>query len=105
MYYYIFRGDTMLVDTTQIMPITQLQKTLTQTVRKIAKDKQPVFIMKNNTMEAVLMPFDRYEKLSKLEEMEELKEHKEIYSMVQERMSHYDSSKNVSLSSLMNNEV
>lgn len=37
----------MLVETTQIMPITQLQKTLTQTVRQIAKDKQPVFIMKN----------------------------------------------------------
>ena len=37
----------MLVETTQIMTITQLQKTLTQTVRQIAKDKQPVFIMKN----------------------------------------------------------
>lgn len=36
----------MMVDTAQIMPITQLQKTLTQTVRKISEDKQPVFIMK-----------------------------------------------------------
>ena len=53
----------MLVETAQIMPITQLQKTLTQTVRKISEDKQPVFIMKNNIMEAVIMPFDRYEKL------------------------------------------
>ena len=79
------------------MPITQLQKTLTQTVRKISEDKQPVFIMKNNTMEAVIMSFDRYEKLAELEELEE---QKEIYSMVQERMSHYDASKNVSWSSL-----
>ena len=78
----------MLVETTQIMPITQLQKTLTQTVRQIAKDKQPVFI-----------PFDRYEKLSELEELEE---HKEIFSMVQDRLSHYDASKTVSLSSLRN---
>ena len=89
----------MMVDTAQIMPITQLQKTLTQTVRKISEDKQPVFIMKNNTMEAVIMSFDRYEKLTELEELEE---QKEIYSMVQERMSHYDSTKNVSWSSLRN---
>ena len=87
----------MLVDTAQIMPITQLQKTLTQTVRKISEDHQPVFIMKNNVMEAVMIPFERYEKLSELEELEE---HKEIFSMVQERMSHYDTSKSVSLSSL-----
>lgn len=87
----------MLVETAQIMPITQLQKTLTQTVRKISEDHQPVFIMKNNVMEAVMIPFERYEKLSQLEELEE---HKEIFSMVQERMSRYDASKSVSWSSL-----
>lgn len=87
----------MLVETAQIMPITQLQKTLTQTVRKILEDQQPVFIMKNNVMEAVMIPFERYEKLSQLEELEE---HKEIFSMVQERMSRYDASKSVSWSSL-----
>ncbi len=87
----------MLVETAQIMPITQLQKTLTQTVRKISEDQQPVFIMKNNVMEAVMIPFERYEKLSQLEELEE---HKEIFSMVQERMSRYDASKSVSWSSL-----
>ena len=75
----------MMIDTAKIIPITQLQKTLTQTVRKISEDKQPVFIIKNNTMEAVIMPFDRYEKLAKLEELEE---QKEIYTLVQERMSH-----------------
>ena len=89
----------MLVETAQIMPITQLQKTLTQTVRKMSEDKQPVFIMKNNIMEAVMIPFDRYEKLSKLEELEE---HKEIFSTVQDRMKHYDASKTVSWSSLRN---
>jgi len=54
------RGDKMLVETAQIMSTTQLQKTLTQTVRKISEDKQPCFIMKNNIMEAVIMPFDRF---------------------------------------------
>ena len=89
----------MLVETAQIIPITRLQKNLTQTVRKLSKDKQPVFIMKNNNMEAVMIPFDRYEKLSALEELEE---HKEIFSMVQDRMSRYDASKTVSWSSLRN---
>ena len=89
----------MLVETSQIMPITQLQKTLAQTVRKISEDHKPVSIMKDNIMEAVMIPFDRYEKLSELEELEE---HKEIFSMVQDRLSHYDASKTVSLSSLRN---
>lgn len=48
----------MLVETSQIMPITQLQKTLTQTVRKISEDHKPVSIMKDNIMEAVMIPFD-----------------------------------------------
>lgn len=92
----------MLVETSQIMPITQLQKTLAQTVRKISEDHKPVSIMKDNIMEAVMIPFDRYEKLSELEELEE---HKEIFSEVQERMSRYDASKSVSLSSLRKNEL
>lgn len=92
----------MLVETSQIMPITQLQKTLAQTVRKISEDHKPVSIMKDNIMEAVMIPFDRYKKLSELEELEE---HKEIFSEVQERMSRYDASKSVSLSSLRKNEL
>ena len=55
--------------------------------------------MKNNIIEAVMIPFDRYEKLSELEELEE---YKEIFSIVQDRLSHYDVSKTVSLSSLQN---
>ena len=50
-------------------------------------------------MEAVIMLFDRYEKLSELEELEE---HKEIFSMIQDRLNHYDSSKTVSSSALRN---
>ena len=45
-----------MVDTAQIIPITQLQKTLTQTVRKITEDKQPVFIMKNGSCYDVIRP-------------------------------------------------
>ena len=44
----------MLVETSQMMPITKLQKSLTQTVRNISENKETVFILKNNAMEAVM---------------------------------------------------
>ena len=47
----------MLVETSQMMPITKLQKSLTQTVRNISENKETVFILKNNVMEAVMIPF------------------------------------------------
>lgn len=42
------------------MPITKLQKTLTQTVRNVSENKETVFILKNNAMEAVMIPFKRF---------------------------------------------
>ena len=58
----------MLVETERLMPITKLQKELTQTVRKIAETNEAVYILKNNNMEAVMLPFSQYEYLSALEE-------------------------------------
>mgnify|MGYP001008461641 FL=1 len=59
----------MLVESTRIMPITRLQKELTQTVRELADTGEPVYILKNNNMEAVIVPFEEYEYLNRLEEM------------------------------------
>ena len=87
----------MLVETSKIISITRLQKELTQTVRKLDEDKQPVYIMKNNALAGVLIPFEKYEYLSSLEE---LVEHKEIYSMVNERLANYDEAKSVDWNSL-----
>ena len=87
----------MMVETANMMPITKLQKTLTQTVRKLSENKNPVFILKNNAMEAVLMSFERYEYLSQLEE---LVEHQEIFATVNARMKNYDPSKSISLDDL-----
>ena len=50
----------MLVETSQMMPITKLQKSLTQTVRNVSENKETVFILKNNAMEAVMIPFEKY---------------------------------------------
>ena len=87
----------MLVETSQMMPITKLQKSLTQTVRNISENKETVFILKNNAMEAVMIPFEKYEYLSVLEE---LFERMEISETVKNRMKNYDASKSVSWDSI-----
>lgn len=82
----------MLVESTRIMPITRLQKELTQTVRELTDSGEPVYILKNNNMEAVIVPFEEYEYLNKLEEMFE---YFEIDEMIKIRLDSYDIKKNV----------
>ena len=82
----------MLVETRRILPITRLQRELTQTVRELSETGEPVYILKNNIMEAVLLPFEEYEYLANLEEMFE---YFEIDDIVQKRLSGYDSRKNI----------
>jgi len=77
----------MLVETDRIMPITKLQKELTQTVRELSETGEPVYILKNNNMEAVMVPFSEYEYLTNLEEMFE---YYEINNMIKKRVKNYD---------------
>ena len=77
----------MLVETDRIMPITKLQKELTQTVRELSETGEPVYILKNNNMEAVMVPFSEYEYLTNLEEMFE---YYEINNMIKTRIRNYD---------------
>jgi len=76
----------MLVESDRIMPITRLQKELTQTVRELSDTGEPVYILKNNNMEAVMLTFDEYKHLTELEEMFE---YFEINEMVQDRLRNY----------------
>jgi len=69
------------------MPITKLQKELTQTVRELSETGEPVYILKNNNMEAVMVPFSEYEYLTNLEEMFE---YYEINNMIKTRIKNYD---------------
>lgn len=87
----------MLVETNQMMPITKLQKNLTQTIRKVAEEKKTVYILKNNVMEAVMIPFEKYEYLSALEEA---MENSEIAEMIKTRMKGYKESESVSWESV-----
>jgi PHD/YefM family antitoxin component YafN of YafNO toxin-antitoxin module len=83
----------MLIETKQMVPITRLQKELTQTVRELSDSGKAVYILKNNNMEAVLLSYDEYEYLKNIEEMFE---QFEIKSMVEKRLEKYDPKKNIS---------
>ncbi|MGP1454772.1 MAG: type II toxin-antitoxin system Phd/YefM family antitoxin [Treponema sp.] len=82
----------MLVETTKMVSITKLQKELTQAVRKVSEENEPVYILKNNNMAAVMIPFHQYEYLSMLGE---IFEHLEIAKQITLRMRNYDESKSV----------
>ena len=83
----------MLLETNQMIPVTKLQKELTKKVREIAETGEALYILKNNNMEAVMLPFEEYEYLHNLEE---LFEQMEIKSMLEERLSNYNPKNNKS---------
>jgi PHD/YefM family antitoxin component YafN of YafNO toxin-antitoxin module len=99
MYYNIYntiyynKEKFMLVETKQMVPITKLQKELTQTVRKLSDSGKAVYILKNNNMEAVLLSYQEYEYLKSLEE---IYEQYEIKIMVETRMEKYNPKNNIS---------
>ena len=87
----------MLVEPKQMIPITRLQKELTQTVRGLSNSGKAVYILKNNNMEAVLMSFQEYEYLK---DIEEIFERLDIKNCIEARMEKYDMKNNVSWKSI-----
>ncbi len=87
----------MLVDSEQILPITRLQKELTRKIRALSDSGKPLYILKNNNMEAVLVTFEEYEYLKNLEEMFE---YFELGSMLKKRMQGYNPENNTSWESV-----
>jgi PHD/YefM family antitoxin component YafN of YafNO toxin-antitoxin module len=83
----------MLVETKQMVPITRLQKELTQTVRKLSDSGKAIYILKNNNMEAVLLSYQEYEHLK---QVEEIFEQYEIKKMIETRMKKYNPKNNIS---------
>jgi PHD/YefM family antitoxin component YafN of YafNO toxin-antitoxin module len=82
----------MLVETDRMIPVTKLQKELTKRVRDISEGGSPLFILKNNEMEAVILAPAEYEYLMNLSE---LIEQYEINDVIVKRMRNYKRSKNV----------
>ena len=82
----------MLVESDRIVSITRLQKELTQTVRELSETGEPVYILKNNNMEAVMLTFEEYKHLSDLEEMFE---YFEIKDTIVDRLANYSLDKSI----------
>ena len=82
----------MMVETKQMIPITRLQKELTQTVRDLSDSGKAVYILKNNSMEAVMLSYKEYEHLKEIEEMFE---QFEIKNLVEIRLKNYEPQKNI----------
>jgi len=87
----------MLVEPKQMVPITRLQKELTQTVRNLSTSGKAVYIIKNSNLEAVLLSYSEYEHLK---EIEEIHERQEIKNIIENRMKNYDPKKNISWESI-----
>ena len=83
----------MLLETNQMIAVTKLQKELTKKVREISDTGVPLYIMKNNNMEAVMLSFREYEYLHNLEE---LFEQMEIKTILKERLGSYKPENNKS---------
>ena len=82
----------MLIETDKMIPVTKLQKELTKRVRDISEGGSPLFILKNNEMEAVMLAPAEYEYLMNLSA---LLEQFEIHDVIVKRMKNYKRSKNV----------
>lgn len=83
----------MLLESEQMIPVTRLQKELTKRVREVSETGQTLYILKNNHMEAVMMPFKEYEYLH---DLEEIFEQMEIKTMLENRLQTYDKIQNKS---------
>jgi len=82
----------MLLDTDRMIPITKLQKELTKRIRDISEGGSPLYVLKNNEMEAVMLAPAEYEYLMNLSE---LVEQYEINDVIIKRMKNYKRSKNI----------
>ncbi|HIJ60128.1 MAG TPA: type II toxin-antitoxin system Phd/YefM family antitoxin [Nitrospirae bacterium] len=83
----------MLINSDKMIPITKLQKTITQKVREIAETGEPVYILKNNELAAVIVSKEEYQALK---QAEDILEHLEIADMLEERLKDYNKSKSIS---------
>lgn len=81
----------MLLESEQMIPVTKLQRELTQRVREVSETGKNLYVLKNNNMEVVMMPFQEYERLH---DLEEIFEQLEIKTMLDRRLDSYDKSNN-----------
>lgn len=83
----------MIIDSSRMIPVTRLQKELPAKIREISSGGKPLYVLKNNHMEAVIVSAVEYEQLKNaLDVVEQF----EIGDIVKKRMKKYDRSQNIS---------
>ena len=82
----------MFVDTEKMIPVTRLQRELTQRLKEVSETGEPVYVLRNNEMAAVIVSAEEYELLT---QAEEILEHLEIADKIEKRLIGYDRSKNI----------
>ena len=82
----------MLVNTEKMIPVTKLQRELTLRLRKVHETGEPLFVMRNNEMAAVILSTEEYELLK---QAEDILEHLEISETVETRLKGHEPTKNI----------
>lgn len=83
----------MLVNTEKMIPVGKLQKELTQKLREVSETGEPLYVLRNNKMAAVILSADEYELLK---QADDILEHLEVAEAVEKRLKGHDRSKNIS---------
>ncbi|MEW6187393.1 MAG: type II toxin-antitoxin system Phd/YefM family antitoxin [Thermodesulfobacteriota bacterium] len=82
----------MQVETERMIPITRLQRELTGKLRELSQKEEPLFIIRNNLLAAVIMSPAEYELLK---EAENLLEHLEIAELIEKRLKKHKRGHNI----------
>jgi len=82
----------MQVETERMVPIAKLQKELTGKLRELTDNEEPLFIMRNNSLAAVIISPSEYELLK---EAGSILEHLEIAEMIDRRLKNHKRSHNI----------
>jgi prevent-host-death family protein len=82
----------MLVDTERLIPVTKLQRELTQKLKEVSETGELVYVLRNNEMAAVIVSTEEYELLR---QAREILEDLEIAEKIGKRLKGHDRSKNI----------
>ncbi|MBI3814828.1 MAG: type II toxin-antitoxin system Phd/YefM family antitoxin [Nitrospinae bacterium] len=82
----------MLLNTEKMIPVTKLQRELTQRLREVSETGEPLFVIRNNLPAAVILSSEEYESLK---EAEDILEHLEIAEVIEKRLKGHNHTKNI----------
>jgi PHD/YefM family antitoxin component YafN of YafNO toxin-antitoxin module len=84
--------EIMRVETDRMIPVARLQKELTGKLRELTDQGEPLYVMRNNTLAAVIVSPEEYDLLKNAEE---LVENLEIVEMIGLRLKGHKRDRNI----------